>query len=60
MSPIHITLLASAIVAAVLVVRYDLYEREPWWMLVLAAPASTATLWGWPFRPPAAGRSEGE
>lgn len=32
-----ITLLVCALGAALLVLRYDLHEREPWWMLLLTA-----------------------
>jgi RsiW-degrading membrane proteinase PrsW (M82 family) len=42
---VHLTLLACAVVAAVLVVRYDLYEREPWPMLLGAASAGGVVMW---------------
>ena len=45
MTPVHLTLFACAVAAAVLVVRYDLYEREPWFMLVVAAAAGGALMW---------------
>lgn len=34
-----LTLVTCAVLGVVLIVRYDLYEREPWWMLLLAAVA---------------------
>jgi RsiW-degrading membrane proteinase PrsW (M82 family) len=42
---VHLTLLACALVAAVLVVRYDLYEREPWPMLAGAAATGGGVMW---------------
>lgn len=36
MWPIYITLLVCAVLAGLLVYRYDLYEREPWWMIAIA------------------------
>lgn len=36
---LHASLLACVVGAGLLVRRYDLYEREPWWMLLLAAVA---------------------
>ncbi|MHC4923623.1 MAG: PrsW family glutamic-type intramembrane protease [Planctomycetota bacterium] len=39
-------LLVCAFLAALLVVRYDMYDREPWWMLVLTAVAGAVVMWG--------------
>jgi protease PrsW len=39
------TLLACALAAAFLVVRYDMYEREPWPMLVACALAGGVAMW---------------
>jgi len=36
---LHVTLGLCAFLAALLVYRYDLYEREPWYMLVLGVAA---------------------
>ena len=42
---VHLTLLGCAIAAALLVIRYDLYEKEPLPMLLLAAAAGAAVMW---------------
>lgn len=49
MVPIYITLFICAIFAGLLVYRYDLYEREPWWMIALAVlgGAGVMVFCGW-------------
>lgn len=42
---LYATLAVCAVGAALLVWRYDLYEREPWPMLVVVALAGAATMW---------------
>jgi protease PrsW len=42
--PLYIAVVLSAFLAAVLVYRYDLYNRESWTMLVLAAAAGAVTM----------------
>jgi RsiW-degrading membrane proteinase PrsW (M82 family) len=42
---VYLTLLACAAAAALLVVRYDLYEREPWPMLIAAAAVGATVMW---------------
>lgn len=40
-----ITVGVCAILAMLLVYRYDMYEREPWYMLLLTAGAGAAMMW---------------
>lgn len=42
--PLYIAVLLSAFLAALLVYRYDLYNRESWTMLALAAVAGAVTM----------------
>ncbi|MGH9463374.1 MAG: PrsW family glutamic-type intramembrane protease [Vicinamibacteria bacterium] len=41
---LYVTVCFSALLAAVLVYRYDLYNREPWYMIALAAGIGFATM----------------
>lgn len=40
------TLGAAALVIAAIVYRYDLYDREPWWLLLLTAVIGAGAMWG--------------
>lgn len=40
------TLLLCAILAAIMVYRYDLYDREPWYMLMLTAALGAGAMYG--------------
>ena len=42
---LYVTLVLCATGAAVIVYRYDLYDREPWYMLVLMACAGAVVMW---------------
>ena len=42
--PLYLTVLLCAVLATLLVYRYDLYEREPWYMLLLAALLGAVTM----------------
>lgn len=42
---LYSTLLLCAVGAALIVYRYDLYDREPWNMLVLMATAGAVVMW---------------
>jgi RsiW-degrading membrane proteinase PrsW (M82 family) len=42
---VHLTLIGCAVAAAVLVLRYDLYDREPWPLLLGAAIAGAFVMW---------------
>jgi hypothetical protein len=42
---VYLTLLACAAAASMLVLRYDLYEREPWPMLIAAAAVGATVMW---------------
>lgn len=44
MLAIYVAVALSAFLAALLVYRYDLYNREPWYMLALAAGLGAATM----------------
>jgi RsiW-degrading membrane proteinase PrsW (M82 family) len=41
---LYVALLVAAFFAALLVYRYDLYEREPWYMILLAAGVGAVTM----------------
>ncbi len=41
---LYVTLLLSALLAVLLVYRYDLYEREPWYMILLAIGLGTVAM----------------
>jgi RsiW-degrading membrane proteinase PrsW (M82 family) len=41
---LYVTVCFSAFLAAILVYRYDLYNREPWYMIALAAGIGFATM----------------
>lgn len=43
---LYLTLAACAVVIGVVVVRYDLYEREPWFMVLLAVSLGAACMYG--------------
>jgi RsiW-degrading membrane proteinase PrsW (M82 family) len=45
MIPLYAALGVCAFLAALLVIRYDMYEREPWFMVILAAGLGYATMW---------------
>ena len=40
------TLALCALLAGLLVYRYDMYDREPWYMMVTAIVVGAATMWG--------------
>ncbi len=42
---LYATLALCSTLAALLVYRYDLYEREPWYMVVLMAGAGAGAMW---------------
>lgn len=42
---LYSTLIVTGLFAAMLVYRYDLYDREPWPMLLLAATAGFGVMW---------------
>ncbi|MBX3356996.1 MAG: PrsW family intramembrane metalloprotease [Phycisphaeraceae bacterium] len=42
---VYAMLAVSALVIAVIVYRYDLYDREPWWLLVVATALGAAGMW---------------
>jgi RsiW-degrading membrane proteinase PrsW (M82 family) len=42
---IYATLMLCAVLLAMLVYRYDLYEKEPWYLLLAAAAAGYVALW---------------
>ena len=42
----YLVLALGGLLFAAMVYRYDMHEREPWWMLVLAACAGALTMWG--------------
>ena len=42
----YLVLALGGLLFGAIVYRYDMHEREPWWMLVLAALAGTLTMWG--------------
>jgi RsiW-degrading membrane proteinase PrsW (M82 family) len=41
-----VALVVAAALAARLVRRYDLYDREPWWVITLVIAAGAAAMWG--------------
>ncbi len=43
---LYITLASCAFLAGWLVYRYDMYEREPWYMVVFAVGLGMAAMWG--------------
>jgi RsiW-degrading membrane proteinase PrsW (M82 family) len=45
MVPLYAALLVCAALALLLVVRYDMYEREPWFMVAIAAGLGYAVMW---------------
>lgn len=42
----YLILALGGLLFGAIVYRYDMHEREPWWMLVLAAVAGALTMWG--------------
>ena len=42
---LYVTLVVCAVLAALLVYRYDMYEREPWYMIVLAGGLGVGAMW---------------
>ncbi len=42
---LYATLGACAVLAALLVYRWDMYEREPWYMVLVAAALGAAAMW---------------
>jgi RsiW-degrading membrane proteinase PrsW (M82 family) len=42
---VYVTLFACAALLVLLVRRYDLYEREPWYMVLLAVALGVALMW---------------
>ncbi len=42
---LYISLIVCAVLAAMLVYRYDMYEREPWYMLLVTAAIGAAAMW---------------
>jgi RsiW-degrading membrane proteinase PrsW (M82 family) len=42
----YLVLALGGLLFGAIVYRYDMHEREPWWMLVLAALAGGLTMWG--------------
>lgn len=42
----YIVLALGGMLFGAMVFRYDMYEREPWWMLVLAVIAGAGMMWG--------------
>jgi RsiW-degrading membrane proteinase PrsW (M82 family) len=42
---VYVTLFACAALMVLLVRRYDLYEREPWYMVLLAVALGVALMW---------------
>lgn len=52
---VYLTLGLCAVFAAALVWRYDLYEREPWYMVLLAVASGIGAMEGigWRSRPSA-------
>lgn len=42
----YLILALAALLFGAMVVRYDMHEREPWWMLVLAAGLGALAMWG--------------
>jgi len=43
---LYLTLASCAFLAGWLVYRYDMYEREPWYMVLLAVGAGALAMWG--------------
>jgi RsiW-degrading membrane proteinase PrsW (M82 family) len=43
---LYLTLAACAFLAGWLVYRYDMYEREPWYMIVFAVALGMVAMWG--------------
>ena len=41
----YLALLLGVLIVLHLVVRYDMYEREPWWMLLLALAVGAGGMW---------------
>ncbi len=42
---VYAMLALCALVIAVIVYRYDLYDREPWWLLIVACAIGAAGMW---------------
>ena len=42
----YLVLALGGLLFGAMVYRYDMHEREPWWMLVSAAGAGALTMWG--------------
>ncbi len=43
---LYVTLALCALLAGLLVYRYDMYDREPWYMMVTAIVVGAAAMWG--------------
>ena len=42
---IYAALLVSAVATVALVWRYDMYEKEPWWMILIAIAGGAVVMW---------------
>lgn len=42
---VYVTLLFCAILVAILIYRYDMYEKEPWYMLAATAAVGAVAMW---------------
>ncbi len=43
---LYVTLALCALLAGLLVYRYDMYDREPWYMMVTAIVVGATAMWG--------------